>query len=280
MTTKEPQFCIIAPTAYLDYAEQSNSHLVLAHLVDTDDNYASFYSNMDNATIFMDNSAYELKEPYSPHKLLDLARKCNATAIVLPDYPFQESSVTIDAAEEFIPIFKNAGFDTFFVPQSLRGDAEDWIAAYEYASGHPDIDIIGMSILGIPNAMPWCSPAYARVVMTHNLIERDLFNFDKHHHYLGLNAGPALEIPSLIRLGALDTIDSSGPVYSALCGHRYTYDADSYQQVSKLKTPVDFSISRTKDIATLQRIQHNIDLTLNLFNHPFSPDLNSWYAEE
>ena len=33
-----PKFCIITPTEYLErYASQSSMHLVLAHLVDTDE---------------------------------------------------------------------------------------------------------------------------------------------------------------------------------------------------------------------------------------------------
>ena len=42
---KQPQFCIITPTAYCEpYASRSSMHLVLAHLVDTDEQYADFYA--------------------------------------------------------------------------------------------------------------------------------------------------------------------------------------------------------------------------------------------
>jgi hypothetical protein len=249
--------------------------------VDESPEYAEFYARRSEQGnfIMMDNSAYELKVPYSPEKLLELGKKCKAHAIVLPDYPFQPGQVTIDAAQQFIPQFLDAGMKTFFVPQSKSGDLEDWIATYTWAANNPDIDIIGMSILGIPNALTWCDPSYARVVMTQMLIDRGVFNFNKHHHYLGLNAGPALEIPSLIRLNALDTIDSSGPVFAAMCGHQYTEEADSYQMVKKLKMPVDFHASLSKDSATLRRIQHNIDMTLSLFDGN-SNKRHVWYAEE
>lgn len=280
---KNPQFCIITPTAYLEqFASQSSMHLVLAHLVDRDEQYTSFYKQMSKRGdfIMMDNSAYELKEPFSPDKLIDLATKCGAHAIVLPDYPFQPAHVTIDAAKEFIPAFKAAGFQTFFVPQSERGDLDDWLQAYMWASENDDIDIIGMSILGIPNAIPNIDPAFARVVMCQMLIDRGLFNFDKHHHHLGLNAGPALEIPSLLRMDALSSIDSSGPVHAGILGHAYTKEADSYQMVKKLKAPVDFAAPKTKDEATLQRIQHNVDMTLDLFNPKSWSNQKVWYAEE
>jgi len=263
---KKPQFCIITPTDYCEqFASQSSMHLVLAHLVDTDEQYADFYAGRNEFKI-MDNGAFELGESYAPDKLIELAHKCKADAIVLPDYPFQPASKTMRAADEIMWQVNSAGFKTMFVPQSKTGDIEDWIDAYEWASLNDNIDIIGMSILGIPNAIPHIHIGYARVVMTQILIERGLFNFEKYHHYLGLNAGPGLEIPSLIELGALDSCDSSGPVWAGVCGHRYSANTDSLQTVSKIQKHVDFAHPLTNKQATLDDIQYNIDLTLGLFD--------------
>lgn len=264
----KPEFCIIAPTNYLTtFAELSASHLVLAHLVDTDPVYRRFYAELDKTTnyIIMDNGAFELGESYNPDKLLQLGTDCAADAIVLPDYPGCTSTKTINESERILHSIKDAGFHTMFVPQSEIGDLEDWIRAYEYAASNPNIDIIGMSILGIPNALPHIHIAYARVVMTSILIERGIFNFNKHHHYLGLNAGPALEIPSLLKMKALDTCDSSGPVWSAILGHEYSTNSDSYLATVKPKMHVDFNYPMVSNKDTLKRIQHNIDLTTRLF---------------
>lgn len=278
-----PAFCFITPIPYLDkFASPdiagSNRHLVLAHLVDRDPEYAAYYAgrNQLGEYVMMDNSAYELHEPYSPDKLLELARKCVADAIVLPDYPFQPASKTIEAAEKFAPVFKAEGYHTFFVPQSQQGALGDWIYAYEYAANNPDIDIIGMSILGVPNALPNIAPAYARVVMTSLLQSKGIFS-SKYHHYLGLNAGPGLEIPSLLRMNALHSIDSSGPVWAGIFGHAYSTEYDSLQAAKKLKSVVDFNLPLTKDAATIKRIRNNIDLTLELFE---DQRVESWYAKE
>lgn len=275
-----PSFCYIAPTSYLDFTTASQTHLTLAHLVDQDDAYAAFYKTRSNAGDFqmMDCSAYELKVPYAPEKLVELAAKCGAHAVVLPDYPFQKGQKTINAAIEFIPVFKAAGLLTFFVPQSEVGDLEDWINAYKWASNNPDIDIIGHSILGVPNALNKIEPAYSRVVMSSILLDRGLFNHDKHNHFLGLNAGPGLEIPSLLKLGVLDTIDSSGPVWHAILGHEYSTNTDSLQATRKINFPVDFGIKRTKDQSTLERIEHNINMTLDLFDQ--ASNQRVWYAQE
>lgn len=263
---KNPQFCIITPTDYLEqYASQSSMHLVLAHLVDTDGEYAEFYAGRNEFKI-MDNGAFELGESYAPDKLIALGIKCGADAIVLPDYPFQEAETTVNASNALIDAVKDAGFKTMYVPQSETNDIEDWIRGYVWGANNPSIDIIGMSILGVPNAIPHIHIGYARVVMTQILIERGLFNFDKYHHYLGLNAGPGLELPSLIAMGAMDSCDSSNPVWSGICGHRFAENTDSLQAVSKIQKHVDFQYPLTTKTSVLNDIQYNIDLTLSLFD--------------
>ena len=261
---KRPQFCIITPTAYLDqYASQSSMHLVLAHLVDTDEKYADFYAKRQEFKI-MDNGAFELGESYAPDQLIRLGNRCAADAIVLPDYPFKPGQVTIEAASLADEV-KDAGFHTMFVPQSKVGDTEDWISTYRWASANPDIDIIGMSILGIPNAMPHIPRAYARVVMTQILIDRGIFNFHKYHHYLGLNAGPNLECPPLIAMDALDSCDSSNPVWAGICGQMYTPSADSFLSTRKIDKHVDFNYPMNVSEFVHGAIQTNISMTLSLF---------------
>jgi hypothetical protein len=263
----DPAFCIIAPTAYLEhYAIQSRKHLVLAHLVDVNKEYANYYLKRSQAGdgIIMDNGAFELGESYAPEKLLDLGKECGADVLVLPDYPFKPAQITIDAADQYAPMFKDAGFKTMFVPQSEVGAFSDFVDGYMWAADNDLIDVIGMSILNIPNAMPHLPPAYARVVMTEILMDRGVFA-SKYHHYLGLNAGPALEIPALIDLGALNSCDSSNPVWVGILGHEYSRNTDSYLSVKKVKAHVEFDYKWVKDKDTHRRIQHNLDLTLELF---------------
>ncbi len=259
-----PEFCIITPTEYLDrYAAQSSMHLVLAHLVDQDPVYAEFYRGRKEF-IICDNGAFELGESYAPDKLVKLAGKCDAQAIVLPDYPFKNSSKTILESMRVIDEIRENFYQTAFVPQSEVGDLEDWIEAYKWGSENDDIDIICMSILGIPNALPHIPAAYARVVMTQILIDRGIFNFNKYHHYLGLNAGPALEIPALIKMNAMDSMDSSGPVWAGICGTMYSEMCDSYQPVRKISKHVEFDYPMSKDEYVQRAIQWNIDLTHDL----------------
>lgn len=269
-SVNNPAFGIITPTTYLEqYASQSNFHLVLAHLVDTDVKYAEFYRQMSDRGDFliMDNGAFELGESYEPSKLIGLAQRCGADAIVLPDYPGKPGCKTIDAAVKLIDQVKAEGFMTFFCPQSAVGDFGDWIDTYMWASNNPDIDIIGMSILAIPNALPEISKQYARIVMTRLMIDRGIFNFNKYHHYLGLNSPN--EIPSLVSMEAVTSLDSSNPVWCGINGLRYNTNCDSYMPISKkYLREVDFNQEYTTKSYIHEAVQHNLDIVQDMFINP------------
>lgn len=267
-----PQFCVITPTAYLrEYAVQSTVHLVLAHIVAENPVYASFYQEMSDRGdfIIMDNGAFELGQSLNPDKLIELGNKCGANVIVLPDYPNQASNKTIDAAKHWIPIITEAGFKTMFVPQSELGKTEDWINSYVWATNNQQIDLIGMSILGIPNALPHIPKSYARVVMTEILQDRGVFNNEKHHHYLGLNSAPNVELPSLILTGSLDSCDSSNPVWAAINGYQYNPTGDSFLPIhKKYLREVDFNYEWVNKQHIHDSIQYNLNTTFDIFNIP------------
>ena len=268
----KPSFCIIAPTDYMMmYTARSNTHLVLAHLVDIDEKYTQFYKAMSGRGDFliMDNGAFELGQSYHPEKLIELGTRCGASAIVLPDYPNQDPDRTVLAAIALIPEIKAAGFYTMFVPQSKIGYIEDWLQAYKWAAENDDIDIIGMSILGMPNAMPYIPKCYARVVLTTILLDRGWFNINKYHHYLGLNSAPNLELPSLIQMNVLDSCDSSNPVWAGINGYRYNICQDSFLPVAKkYLREVDFSEKMSTKGCIHEAIRYNLDVTFNIFENP------------
>lgn len=153
-------FCHITPTNYLDiFALGRKTHLVLAHLVEKDEHYAEWYRKEKlerNCTIILDNSAFEMykqnKPMYPAEKLVEMANKVNADYIVMPDYPNEDPQKTIEAAEEIYPTINEAGFQTFFCPQSKIGDIKGLVDSYMWAANTPWIDYIGFSILSIPNA--------------------------------------------------------------------------------------------------------------------------------
>jgi len=152
----KPKFCHIAPKAFDQYAASKSSiHLTLAHLVE--EQGASYCAPFqDGKDIILDNSAFEMykqgRPMYPSDNLLDMAAQMKADYIVMSDYPGEPGQKTIDAAKELGPIFKEAGYKTFFVPQSKVGDLDDYIETFAWGLEQDWIDLIGVSILGVPNA--------------------------------------------------------------------------------------------------------------------------------
>lgn len=247
-------FAHITPTKYVKrFCNTQNAHLVLAHLVERDEDYGLTYSSIraqsyDSYTI-LDNSAFELysegKPMFEPEKLIDLANIVKADYIVLPDYPGEDYSKTIDAAIEYAPKFKAAGFKTFFAPQSQKGDLEGYIASFAFAASSPLVDYIGVSILGVPNAFDVYDNKlqrfYARAKMMEILSKRELLNLaeinEKRIHFLGMLDGPN-EI-QLVDHYKIDSWDSSAAVWAGLNGIRFDETPTGLRD-GKFTTPVDF----------------------------------------
>jgi hypothetical protein len=276
---QHPQFCTITPTAYLPKFARANGsdfHLLLAHLIDPnsshyDPGYASFYkeSKYSNETYICDNGAFELNQSYAPDRLITIGKSVGADVLVLPDYPGQPSDVTITAAKKYIPQFKDAGFKTFYVPQSAPGDWGGWLRSFEWALFNPEIDMIGMSILAHPIALPHIPKSYVRVVAADRIAtwltqdtERAEAFYYKHIHWLGL-LNPGLELPALLGMGLVDTLDSSNPVWFGHCGIPYNQFSESLTPVDKKYVPeVDFSVHPVKDDSI---ISHNLAIIDEIF---------------
>jgi hypothetical protein len=229
------EFCHITPTPYLDlFASGRSHHLVLAHLIEEDEAYANWYANMprdENTVVIMDNSAFEMfkqgKPMYASEKLLDMGKRVKADYIVLSDYPGEPARKTIEAAQELAPIFKAAGFGTFFVPQAEVGNEAGLIEAFRWAAEADEVDYIGVSILAAPNAYGVeKGNNLQRFLSRWKLMQRleqtgildKITENDKKVHFLGMVDGPN-EINLVARwIDWIDTWDSSAAVWAAMCG--------------------------------------------------------------
>ena len=282
------KFCHITPIDHLDLVKGRNAHLTLAHIVsgmegspDQVQAYCDFYqqekalAGPDYINI-MDNSAFELYKNqlpmFNPEELLGLAKRVHATHIVLPDHPAHPSMVTIDDARRYAPIFKEAGFGTFFVPQSDVGDLEDLITSFAWAASSPLVDYIGVSILAVPNAYR-CEKGNslqrfnARWKFMNELYDRNLLQLaaqnGKKIHFLGMVDGPN-EIP-LVRDFHIDTWDSSAAVWAGLNSISFD-DSPTGLIDGKFEKHVDFE-SNFKDTSIAEANMKVIDDLVTRYNH-------------
>jgi len=256
-------FCHISPTKYLEkYTRKNGAHLILAHLVEEDPEYRDYYANLDDGKYkIMDNSAFEMFKlglpMYESSKLIEMGKQCKANCIVLSDYPKQQSRVTVDAAKKLIPEFRAAGFGTFFVPQSELGDMTDYINAVEWALNTPEVDLIGLSILGAPIACGVDETTFeggkrndaykmqrylSRLAVFRELEKRNLLNNNarKRFHCLGMVDGPK-EIDLLREYhDFIFTWDSSAAVWAGINGIRFDNSPTGLMN-GKFEKEVDFS---------------------------------------
>ena len=228
-------FCHITPTPYLDlFASGRSCHLVLAHLIEEDPAYASWYANMprdENTIMIMDNSAFEMykqgKPMYSSGKLAEMGHKVKADYIVMSDYPGEPARKTIEAAIDLAPQFRANGFGTFFVPQAEIGNVEGVLESFAWAATAPEVDYIGVSILTAPNMFGVEKGNNLQRFMSRwklmQLLEQrgtleKIAGYGKMVHFLGMVDGPN-EINLVARwLEYITTWDSSAAVWAAMCG--------------------------------------------------------------
>ena len=270
------KFCHIAPVAHLDLVEDRSAHLTLAHLIDEGhQDYIDFYKNQKFDINIMDNSAFELYKAqlpmFDPQKLVGLAQQVNATHIVLPDHPSHPSMVGIDDAKRYAPVFKEAGFGTFFVPQSDVLDLEDLITSFAWAASSPLIDYIGISILAVPNAYG-CEQNnplqgfVSRWKFMNELYDRNLLQLaaqnGKKIHFLGMVDGPN-EI-SLLRDFHIDTWDSSAGVWAGLNGLAFDHSPTGLTN-GKFEKHVDFQ-AKFEDTTLAESNMRVIDNLVDRYN--------------
>ncbi len=224
-------FCHITPTAYLDiFATGRKCHLLLAHLVNEDKEYRRWYVEQKkqyNFNIILDNSAFEMfkrGEPmYDSNKLLDAANKCNADYVVMTDYPNEDYHKTIEKAKETSDTLIKHNFKPFFCPQSVEGDLEGLIKSFFWAKNDPRIEMIGFSILAIPNAYGVLKNPLQRFLSRWRFIceinKRGFFQDNtKKLHLLGMLDGPN-EIGLLKNfISEFSSWDSSAAVWSGING--------------------------------------------------------------
>lgn len=265
----------ISPTCHLDdFAEGRTHHLLLAHLVEEDKQYTQWYAENKKANpshvYILDNSAFEMykrgKPMYDPYKLVDQAHKISADYLVLPDYPANWSIDTIKSAEKWAPKFKDAGFKTFYVPQSYIGQIDDYHHGLSWAKDNELVDYVGLSILAIPNAFG---------VEKNNKLQRflarwSLFNDPSFGplinqiastakiHLLGMTDGPnelKLLAPHLMKV--IDSWDSSAAVWAGLNGISFD-DTPTGLVDGKFEKEVDFNF-RTTDNRLIKLAKNNCD---------------------
>ena len=143
----------IAPSNYTELGiHESDMNMVLAHVAKDNKEYAQLFRGSDKQTL-LDNGAFENGVPMSVEDMIEIGHKVGADILVLPDYPYKDwREGWSDYVLEGMEAYKQEGFKTMFIPQSLSGDGVGFMSSLHQAIRHPLVDYVGLSILGCPNA--------------------------------------------------------------------------------------------------------------------------------
>lgn len=275
------KFCHISPTKFLkEFTKYNGAHLILAHLVEQDEEYRNFYATLDDGLPkIMDNSAFEMfkqgRPMYASSKLVDMGKQCKADYIVMSDYPKEDWRKTQNRAIEMIPELKGEGFKTFYVPQSELGDIDGALKSFDWALGNHSIDLIGMSILTCPIAFNINEKRYSdgsredsyklqrflsRWKMFVELEKAGLLagkHAQKRFHCLGMTDGPN-EVELLVKSGFEQYIyswDSSAAVWLGL-NHKHFDISPSGRRDGKFEEEVDFAFDKMDNVSYYQTINN------------------------
>jgi hypothetical protein len=289
----QAEFCHIAPTPHLNLVEGRPVHLVLAHLIEEDSAYVDFYLEQKekyNCKIIMDNSAFEMykqgRDMYPSEKLLQMGTSIKADWIVMSDYPNEPSEKTIEAAKKLAPEFHDAGFGTFFVPQSKIGDVRDCTDAFMWAANNPDIvDYIGVSILTAPNCYGVergnkLQRFVSRLCLMYEMDQTNTFHSFKKNgqrvHFLGMVDGPNEIMYMSPWKGLINTWDSSAAVWAGLNGIKFDLTPTGMVD-GKFEEEVDFNF-KTDDNEKITLVKENMDYIDRLvYGHLYDgSDLRPW----
>lgn len=266
---KKIKYGYISPVKYQHLIpESADFHLILAHLLDNKE-YVDFYKAKIKRgdTVILDNSAFEFKRALSADEILGFIERSGIqpTYVVAPDYPFEDWKTTMASTLSFIQQVKNEPYKIMAVPQSVKGDVKGWMQSYQQMYDDPDISVIGMSILGIPNA--FCSLtgtnniAFNRVFATQYILENTIVKPGKKwHHYLGLGGGPR-EILMQRQLELMDSNDSSSPFWH---GYLDTKFDDSLWGLKNGKSKIEVDFDAPYMESSAKTIKYNVDYMENL----------------
>jgi len=268
---KKIEGCYIAPISYLNWIPDSATrHLCLAHLLE-DDRYVSFYKKKKEKgdTIIMDNSAFELGAGIDTNALIEKVVKSGLIPdyIVAPDYPKEDWKKTYESLISFIDVLKNSELSdvkVMGVPQSKYGDVTGFLTSLFLMIENPDVKMIGMSILGIPNAFQektGTSDISFNRIFASNYIKNntkllDNLRDDLQFHYLGASSIREFIIQRAI--GIIDSFDTSSAIWHGINGVKFDDTATGLIN-GKIDLPVDFDIKYNNNQEMEDCIMHNIN---------------------
>lgn len=255
----------ICSTAYIEkYQTQGDFVLALAHLIDK--NKQNNYEKAILSTklpIILDNSLFEKHEPEGIDSLITKALKIKAESFFAPDYLFNRKETEKSFENTYYCMQKRQVTDTLKVNVVIQANnIKDYTESYKKFATDPRVNLIGLSILSIPESF---KEETGTSDITTNRIEcikqLNKLKTHKNSHLLGLGNSIKDLIYAKETASWIVSNDSSSMFWNAIQGKKLL--SDGRIEGGKTDKVVDFNFnSATKK--QLDLVQENITLCKKL----------------
>lgn len=189
----------------------------LVHVFEKSGDYFKFYreSVEKGRTVILDNSAYELGRPYNEKAYRMWIKDLEPTEYILPDFRNDSRANRLaiiswcqtnkDLPGRKIGVVHGSNFDDY---------------CKNYKDIEPWVDKIAFSVESFFFKDINLNPAFARIKILEEMVEKGVINEEKSHHILG--ALSPIEYASYLKYKWIESVDTSNPVLHGLLGEQYS----------------------------------------------------------
>lgn len=238
------------PLCLLEQSRSFNDYdYALVHLFEKYKEYFNFYkqSLLQGRYVLLDNSLFELESIFDQDKFVYWIEQLQPSSYIIPD-SLENVEETITSCENFLNKFKDIPGEKIGVVQGKN--EKELIDCYNFMSDN--VDIIAISFDYSYYLTIADNYAEGRIKFIRRLLEKDILNTRKPHHFLGCYLPQ--EFKAYKNYKWLKTIDTSNPVVHAIKGISYTNEGLFFKERIKL---VDLIETKIEDI-NLKLLKHNL----------------------
>lgn len=239
----------------------------LVHMNDEIPEYKQYFKDAlaKGRKVLLDNSVFELEEPFNPAKFVEKINELAPTWYIVPDF-LDDCEKTIGSMEEWIKVYlPQVTVDSKIIGSIQGKNVADMIRCYKYMSANSKVDKIAITFNSdcyeelcpdltqdwkVDKLTVWME---GRQRFITRLVSDHIWNNQKPHHLLGIALPQEAKTPLYHRI-SIETWDTSNPVVAGLKGIKYTDKGLTEKPSVKLYTMMDMEVSEEqKDL-----IEYNI----------------------
>lgn len=204
----------------------------LVHMNDEIPEYKQYFKDAlaRGRQVLLDNSVFELDEPFNPDKFVEKINELAPTWYVVPDF-LDDCDKTIESMENWIKEYLPKVKVDSKIIGSIQGETPlEMIKCYEYMSKNPNVAKIAITFNShaydklrtpsIPESDYLQIWENGRKTFITNLVKAKIWNMEKPHHLLGCGYMKEFAYPLYHEI-SIETLDTSNPVVCGIKGVRY-----------------------------------------------------------